>query len=71
MAQVRLKPEITVTPPAHVFLAVVTTPNTPQGLYLLRVNGEGGELERSLLVKLDVREERILQRLYLPLVMKQ
>jgi hypothetical protein len=60
-----------VTPPVHVFLAMVTTPNTPQGLYLLRVNGGGGGLERILLVKLEVREERILQQLYLPMVMKQ
>ena len=66
-----MQAEITVTPPARVFLAVVTTPNTPEGLYLLKVNGEGGELERSLLVKLEVREERILNRLYLPMVMKQ
>ena len=66
-----MQAEITVTPPTRVFLAVVTTPNTPEGLYLLRVNGEGGELERSLLVKLEVREERILYWLYLPVVMKQ
>jgi len=67
-AQQAIPAQIVVTPPRRVFLVVVTTPNTPQGLYLLRVYGEGGQIQRSVWLGLQVREAE--RRLYLPLLLK-
>ncbi|MFQ5341349.1 MAG: DUF4397 domain-containing protein [Anaerolineae bacterium] len=53
-----MQDRLVVTPPARAYVAVVTAPNTPEGLYLLRVLGEGDRLQRSILLQLEVYEER-------------
>jgi hypothetical protein len=63
--------EIIVTPPGRVFLAVATRPDTPAGLYLIRVLGAGDALQRSVVVALDVYEEPARYVIYLPLAARQ
>jgi len=66
-----------VTPPARVFLAVVTQPDTPAGLYLIRALGEGvgqgggNTLQRSVQVGLEVYEKPRLYLIYLPLTSRE
>ena len=51
--------EISLVPPASVYLVVVTSPNTPAGTYRVMVEGRSGQLEDGLTLMLDVYDEEI------------